>query len=68
MRKLKNVKLAHTRNISEEEKDKLLIPESFKGSFALETWEVDGKLVLKAVCFNSITEFIFGKGDFKNGM
>lgn len=68
MRKLKNIKLAHTRNISKEKKDKLLIAESFNGSVALETWEVDGKLVLKAVCFKSVTDYLLGKGDFKNGM
>ena len=65
MRKLKNVIYAHTRKMSEEAKDDLLIPNEFNGSVAIESWEVNGVLKRKGVCVPSVINYILGLGEFK---
>lgn len=67
MRKLKNIKYAHSTKLSEKDKDEMLIPESYVGTIAIETWEVDGKLVLNYTRVNSVTDYILGFGRFKDG-
>lgn len=66
MRKLKNVKYTHSRRLTESQKDEMLIPEKYDGTVALETWEVDGKLVMNYVRVKSVTDYILGYGDFKD--
>jgi len=68
MRKLKNVKYTHSRKLSEKEKDEMLIPERYSGTIAIETWEVNGELVLNYVRVRSVTDYLLGHGDFKEGM
>ncbi len=66
MRKLNNVKYTHTRKLTEEQKDELIIPEGFEGSVAIEAWNVNGKLKRKAVCITAgVCNYILGLGAFK---
>lgn len=66
MRKLKNVKYAHSKRLSEKDKDEMLIPERYNGTVAIETWEVDGELVLNYVCVRSFTDYVLSHGRFKD--
>ena len=66
MRKLKNVKYTHSRKLSEEEKDEMLIPESYNGIIAIETWEVDGETVMNYVRVKKITDYVISGGQFSD--
>ncbi|KKL27809.1 hypothetical protein LCGC14_2381480 [marine sediment metagenome] len=67
MRKLTNVTYTNARTMSQEQKDNLLIPEEYYGSVAIESWNVNGKLVRKGVCVaGGITNYILGLGEFKD--
>lgn len=65
MRILKNVKYTHSRKLTEKQKDEMLIPEKYDGTIAIETWQVNDKLVMNYVRVKSCTDYILGYGDFK---
>ena len=65
MRKLKHVRYTHSRKLTEEQKDEMLIPEVYDGCIAIETWEVNGELRENFVRIKGITNYILGLGPFK---
>ena len=66
MRKLINVTYANARQMTEKQKDDLLIPEKYYGSVAIETWNVSDELKLKGVCVaGGISNYLLGLGEFK---
>ena len=66
MRKLSNVKYAHSSRMLEEHKKELGIPLDYSGSIAIETWNIDNKeLERKGVCVHSICDYLLGLGPFK---
>lgn len=66
MRKLISVAYTHTSKLDEETKDRLLIPAKFKGTIAIESWKLNGKLKEKGVCVLSVRDYILGFGNFKD--
>lgn len=67
MRKLTNVRYVHTNNLTEEQKDELLVPEEYSGVIAIETWNVNDKeLRTRAICVPSVVDYIRGFGEFKD--
>lgn len=66
MIKLTNVRWIHSRNLTEKDREELLISKNYNGKIALETWNINNKEIKrKAIPVLDAVNYIRGLGDFK---
>jgi len=52
--------MIHTINMRKKDRDELSIPKDHEGMVALESWNVDGHIAMKAIPVKSIRNYILG--------